>query len=176
MKSTSSFFPFICWMNKQKTLFFWLLLCQAALEGRPGREGQPATSVQSRGECSECEDCFFGVSSSGFWLHSPVMRQVFPETSSQTSQSPPLSALPTNQRQQGGVAFFTVVSGSLTASEELRTLHVLEAHRLRFAELIKTLMATRSLVRKNRSFIIDYSAKTTIQIRITSPWDLLQLK
>ena len=65
---------------------------------------------------------------------------------------------------------------ALTASAELRTLHVLEAHWLRFPELIKTLMATWSLMQKNRCFIIDYSAKTMIKIRIASPQALLELK
>lgn len=66
----------------------------------------------------------------------------------------------------------------LIASAELSSIsgYIFVAHRLTFPELIKTFMAIRSFVQKNRCFIIDFSAKITMIIRMTSQQDLLGLK
>lgn len=174
MKSTSSFFHFICWMNKQKTFLFSGFCSTRHERWSPGgKVSRPSASYQEEQPLWRRRLVLGRVSSSGSWWHSPAMKQVF--------QKHPhilvlrllkaLYSLPfprTKGPRAGGSGLPHCGEAALKASAEQRTLHVLEVHWLRFPELIKTLMA-RSLMQKNRSFSIDYSAKVMRKIRIASP-------
>lgn len=113
----------------------------------------------------------FWVSSSGFWLHSPATIKSLPWTiltSWRTDFSEPSTLCPSDQLEvagRGGFLHFGKATHCLYRAEDSA---LLEAHWLMFPELIKTFMASRPLMQKNRFFIIDYSAKIIIKIRITS--------
>ena len=172
MKSTSSFLQFICWINKQKTFFF--SFCSAGQYWRWGQcDKVSQLSVSNTEEMLWMWRLLFWVSSSGFWLHSPATIKSLPWTiltSWRTDFSEPSTLCPSDQLEvagRGGFLHFGKAPHCLYRAEGSA---LLEAHWLMFPELIKAFMASRPLMQKNRFFIIDYSAKITIKIRITSQW------